>query len=1571
MESRGQKRTESADELPADKRTCSSLEFRPSSSNCSSIRTHLNSPISTPDAYMETSSSASGSSRSDGEHEKEEDSAYGSCDSDDAEQQPRHRILRDYQRRRSSSDHGKLSNILTNLKEERNGGFGQLAALTELCEVLSFCNEDSLSSLMADSLSLILVKLAKNDSNADIMLLAIRGMTYLFDVYPRSSGFLVRHDAVPALCERLLAIEYVDVAEQCLQALEKISRDQPHACLQAGAIMAVLNFIDFFSISVQRVALSTVVNICKRLPSEGPAPFVEAIPKLCVLLQHEDQQLVESVATCLIKISERMCQSSELLEELCKHELIYQVTHLLKLNSRTTVSQPTYNGLIGLLVKLSSGSFVAFRNLYELNISNTLKDVLSTCDLSHGISSPHLVDGNCNQVHEVLKLLNELLPTSTGDQANQLVLDKESFLADHHDLLQRFGMDLFPMLVQVVNSGANIYVFYGCLSVIRKLVFLSKPDMLSELLKTANIPSFLAGVFTRKDHHLLMLALQIAEIILQKLSDVYLSSFVKEGVFFAIDTLLMPEKCSQLMLPVFSGIQPSFDSSQKSFAREFHRCLCYAFDTVPSSSVPPCKIDKDTVCNLAKHIKTNYFAPELVESDKGMTNILQNLKTFSAALSNLIDMPVDGDIPARHEEKFYSILHQIMLKLNGSEPVSTFEFIESGIVKLLMHYLSNGLYTRENAEFNGSYDHLVVLGKRFQVFAKLFFSYSDVLSEDLPLSILIQKLHSALSSLENFPVISSHGFKQRNSFATVPHGRCVMYPCFRVHFVRGEGETCLSDCAEDVLSVDPFSSLDAIEGYLWPKIFTKRIEIRELNAEALEQRDILPNLLPSNANYSQGESSGCIDSMSPDLPEMQEDVTNLSQMASEQVHFRESNSVEAMSLDEINTDSAGKEQEFSSESTKAMKTPCSASGGNGIEDSSPRLLLYLEGHQLDRTLTLYQVILQQLLNSEKEFMTWSKLWSRVYTITYKKAVKSKEDDPQEHTYLEDKSPVSDKKIASMQMPFFSSMFACKLASDLDKSSPIYDILFLLKILEGINRYSFHLMSCERICAFAEGRIDNLDNLKVMVHSVPQNEFVSSRLTGKLEQQIRDAFTLSTGGMPLWCNDLISSCPFLFGFEARCKYFRFAAFGPRRVQLNAISRSNSGLSNDRQTTSGSLPRKKFVVSRDQILDSATRMMDLHARHKGPLEVEYNEEVGTGLGPTLEFYTLVSHEFQKPGLGMWREDHSSFIASKTLPADSIILRNSSGLFPRPCSPNSDSCSGIQFSQVLKKFVLLGQFVAKAIQDRRVLDVPLSKAFYKLILGQDLSLFDIQSFDPELGRTLLEFQAIVSRKRHLESICVENSSLEQDLCFRNIKIEDLYLDFTLPGYPDYVISSECNHKVVNLDNLEDYLELVVDATVRSGIARQVEAFKSGFNQVFSISHLRVFTEEELERLLCGECDYWAFNELQLQEHIKFDHGYTASSPPIINLLEIIQEFEFAERRLFLQFVTGAPRLPPGGLASLNPKLTIVRKHSSNCADTELPSVMTCANYLKLPPYSSKEKMKEKLLYAITEGQGSFHLS
>lgn len=65
--------------------------------------------------------------------------------------------------------------------------------------------------------------------------------------------------------------------------------------------------------------------------------------------------------------------------------------------------------------------------------------------------------------------------------------------------------------------------------------------------------------------------------------------------------------------------------------------------------------------------------------------------------------------------------------------------------------------------------------------------------------------------------------------------------------------------------------------------------------------------------------------------------------------------------------------------------------------------------------------------------------------------------------------------------------------------------------------------------------------------------------------------------------------------------------------------------------------------------------------------------------------------------------------------------------------------------------------------------------------------------------------------------------------------------------------------------------------------------------------------------------------------------------------------------------------GFRGLNPAFTVVRKphEAPLTADDYLPSVMTCVNYLKLPEYSTKGVMREKLQVAMKEGIGSFHLS
>lgn len=60
---------------------------------------------------------------------------------------------------------------------------------------------------------------------------------------------------------------------------------------------------------------------------------------------------------------------------------------------------------------------------------------------------------------------------------------------------------------------------------------------------------------------------------------------------------------------------------------------------------------------------------------------------------------------------------------------------------------------------------------------------------------------------------------------------------------------------------------------------------------------------------------------------------------------------------------------------------------------------------------------------------------------------------------------------------------------------------------------------------------------------------------------------------------------------------------------------------------------------QILRWASSVLNAHAERKSVLEVEFVDEEGTGVGPSLEFYAIVASEFQKKSLGMWLTDDNS--------------------------------------------------------------------------------------------------------------------------------------------------------------------------------------------------------------------------------------------------------------------------------------------------------------------------------------------
>jgi len=53
---------------------------------------------------------------------------------------------------------------------------------------------------------------------------------------------------------------------------------------------------------------------------------------------------------------------------------------------------------------------------------------------------------------------------------------------------------------------------------------------------------------------------------------------------------------------------------------------------------------------------------------------------------------------------------------------------------------------------------------------------------------------------------------------------------------------------------------------------------------------------------------------------------------------------------------------------------------------------------------------------------------------------------------------------------------------------------------------------------------------------------------------------------------------------------------------------------------------------------------------------------------------------------------------------------------------------------------------------------------------------------------------------------------------------------------------------------------------------------------------------------------------DSIKADHGFNMDSKSVRNLLQTMSELSLPQRRDFLQFVTGSPKLPIGGKSSFH---------------------------------------------------------
>ncbi|XP_025037191.2 E3 ubiquitin-protein ligase NEDD4-like isoform X5 [Pelodiscus sinensis] len=326
-------------------------------------------------------------------------------------------------------------------------------------------------------------------------------------------------------------------------------------------------------------------------------------------------------------------------------------------------------------------------------------------------------------------------------------------------------------------------------------------------------------------------------------------------------------------------------------------------------------------------------------------------------------------------------------------------------------------------------------------------------------------------------------------------------------------------------------------------------------------------------------------------------------------------------------------------------------------------------------------------------------------------------------------------------------------------------------------------------------------------------------------------------------------------------------------------------------------------------------------KARLWIEFESEKGLDYGGVArEWFFLLSKEMFNPYYGLF--EYSA--------TDNYTLQ---------INPNSGLCN----EDHLSYFTFIGRVAGLAVFHGKLLDGFFIRPFYKMMLGKQITLKDMESVDSEYYNSL--------------KWILENDPTELDLmfCIDEENFGQTYQVDLKPNGSEITVTNE---------NKREYIDLVIQWRFVNRVQKQMNAFLEGFTELLPIDLIKIFDENELELLMCGLGDV---DVNDWRQHTIYKNGYCPNHPVIQWFWKAVLLMDAEKRIRLLQFVTGTSRVPMNGFAELygsnGPQLFTIEQWGS---PEKLPRAHTCFNRLDLPPYETFEDLREKLLMAVENAQG-----
>ncbi|SGZ49779.1 CIC11C00000002627 [Sungouiella intermedia] len=1418
-------------------------------------------------------------------------------------------------------------NLIDNLIQ-RDDTYLILETLNELLERLLMMNGITAERVLSpNKLARALVGILKDPQLLDDLELHLVACRCLYNFVEVNQDFIhdvLNSDAVEVLTHTLLEITYIDLTEQALQTLEMISRESSlHSLIiTSNGLKACLQNLDFLTIHAQRKCLTIVANACANIPTAHFTMVLEEFEKLAAVAEnHTDNVVLENSWLAISRIIISYKMRPEFLERLFLNEsILVQMATVIRSSCNPTstdlgLKYQSNISLIRSLITVASSSVKISRLLLKIRIGRYIASSLRKFGRPEDQkfkSATHILEEDL----EAEKVTIEALIASPKELLSHFLhligyLLPITYLPSETPFMDSRHKD-HELRKNINSERADLY---RCVCIREYAAFVN--DIWPVLVR-----SFQATMDYEVRRNVLINIFRIMSFdegcALSEIGGIeelpgILTSIVTKGKKTISKTPLEDIKSDSMSLgslrndllllsavSIVLKILKSDDSWIILFEKEgFFNDLFVILGKL-ASALPDIEAVKQELIQLANG--------EGVQERRGVTNLT----------SAQYDKYVDKELTKDYEYKLSAEIRKKELRL-ACYNLEKFH-IESKSRGLSYDLLSGRL--AEILDMLESLMHLDTTTHQLWTTAwtklkALLDSQSNPISTFELISLgIIQQICKVFAEGED--TLTSHELPQISSFLQVFYVDIMSIN----RFVE-----LLQDSLTRSESFEIVSSGGAtIHGGNHAAIMMKQIKIKlvALHGDETEiplRMQLLTLSVHSIATFKsivsflkqrfmildQVKSCETGDTDEDDHSVRQQDRTNCPEVIDSE---NDGNAGDAeFEMDDNNVES--EENKLLEKFTNGKELP-------GIEFS-------INGYHIPIGTTIFGAVFRAIQNEKQTTKVEPlEVWSKPHTITYRRV-----------------------RLSSRALPITQ---ARNFESHLEEpEQTTCSILKLLKILSGLNQH----MRDKSVVALGS------------------EKFMNWKLTVKLNRQLEEPLIIASGTLPSWSILLTKNYPFIFPLDTRMFFLQSTSFGYSRLILNWQTRSYLEDADEQNGNSfanahaglqlGRPLRRKVRISRKHILQSALKVLQLYGSSPGVLEIEYFDEVGSGLGPTLEFFSSVSMEFSKKSLCMWRDENPGDF-------DDDFVFSSRGLFPRPM--NLQMVNSENGKKVLFLFSALGTFLARSLIDSRIVDFSFNRIFLRLMQDIDFNPLSAYSNNPDLSHYSVilgevDPQLASSLDYLSQFLCSETAAID------GVSIEELSLVFVLPGYDKFELVPGGADIAVTSGNLRRYIELIVEATVYSGVINQVKAFMQGFSKVFPISSLTIFSPNELGDIFGSSEEDWSIDTLV--DAMRANHGYSSDSKAIHYLVVVLNGFSETNRRKFLQFLTGSPKLPIGGFKAIRPEFTVVKKRPEDglTSDDYLPSVMTCANYLKLPDYSLENVMREKLLRAITEGAGAFHLS